>query len=461
MIDFLVEQGVKMRRSPYWPDYHDRRDGGSEPGRTVIADLFDTNELGEWRDKLRPNFMAMPMYHHDGFEISTMKSSLKSKLTMLKVGLQVTRDKLLGRKMAPAGAALQGRMLKAALHAGADIRVNNAVRSFIREGDRIVGVIVDDNGVEKRIMARNGVLVNAGGFSHNQRMRDKYMPNTSAQWTAVPPGDTGEMIESLMEMGAASGQMNECVGNPMSIPPGMESKGQGVDLGRISGQMSYSKPHSFIVDQSGVRYLNESQSYMTFGQQILTRHETVPAIPSWWVFDQQNYDNYMIGGTMPGAPKPKEWYENGFLKKAATIEELATAIKVDPATLRATADRFNGFARKGVDEDFDRGGSAYSRWLGDKYSKPSATLGTVEKGPFYAMPIYPADVGTYGGVVTDEYARVLKEDGTPFEGLYATGTTTASVMGRIYPGAGASVGPSFVFGYIAARHAAGTGNAPA
>ncbi|HEX7741190.1 MAG TPA: FAD-binding protein, partial [Sphingobium sp.] len=106
-------------------------------------------------------------------------------------------------------------------------------------------------------------------------------------------------------------------------------------------------------------------------------------------------------------------------------------------------------------------GSAYSRWLGDKYSKPSATLGTVEKGPFYAMPIYPADVGTYGGVVTDEYARVLKEDGTPFEGLYATGTTTASVMGRIYPGAGASVGPSFVFGYIAARHAAGTGNAPA
>ena len=69
-------------------------------------------------------------------------------------------------------------------------------------------------------------------------------------------------------------------------------------------------------------------------------------------------------------------------------------------------------------------------------------------------PVVPGDVGTYGGVVTDENARVLRDDGSVIQGLYATGISTASVMGRIYPGAGSSVGPSFVFGYIAAKHAA-------
>lgn len=89
---------------------------------------------------------------------------------------------------------------------------------------------------------------------------------------------------------------------------------------------------------------------------------------------------------------------------------------------------------------------------------PNPALGTVEEGPFYAMQIVPGDVGTFGGAVTDSSARVLREDGTPIAGLYATGTTTAAVMGRTYPGAGCSVGPSLTFGFVAAKHAAGLGN---
>jgi 3-oxosteroid 1-dehydrogenase len=73
--------------------------------------------------------------------------------------------------------------------------------------------------------------------------------------------------------------------------------------------------------------------------------------------------------------------------------------------------------------------------------------------------MYPGDVGTAGGIVTDEFARVLREDGSVIDGLYATGNSTASVVGRCYPGAGASIGASFVFGYIAARHAATAGRA--
>jgi 3-oxosteroid 1-dehydrogenase len=128
-------------------------------------------------------------------------------------------------------------------------------------------------------------------------------------------------------------------------------------------------------------------------------------------------------------------------------------LNIDPATLKATTERFNQFVAKNRDEDFHRGERAYDGWLGDAYHAPSMTLGSIAEPPFYAVPVLPGDVGTYGGVVTDECARVLRNDGSVIPGLYATGVSTASVMGRAYPGAGSSVGPSFVWGYVAAKHA--------
>ena len=270
---------------------------------------------------------------------------------------------------------------------------------------------------------------------------------------------TGEMLRELMTLGAATGQMDEMVGNQMSLPPGVgNTSGDGVVMADISGQMNFTKPHSIVVDQSGVRYMNEGGSYMEFCKNMLARNRTVPALPSWWVFDDQYIRNYMMGNTMAGANKPVEWFTSGYLKKADTIEELASLIGVEAAVLRGTVDRFNAHVRGGKDLDFNRGGRAYDNWLGDPYHSPSATLGAIDRGPFYAAPVVPGNVGTYGGVVTDTNARVLREDGTPIPGLYATGTTTASVMGRIYPGAGSSIGPSFTWGFVAAKHASGTDN---
>jgi len=191
---------------------------------------------------------------------------------------------------------------------------------------------------------------------------------------------------------------------------------------------------------------------------MLERHKTVPAVPSWMIMDSQFMKFHMLASSMPGSKRPQEWFDSGFLRMGETIEDLAKAIDVDPATLRATTERFNTLARKGVDEDFGRGRNAYDAWLGDHTNKPNAGLGTVEVGPFYAVQIVPGDVGTFGGAVTDSNARVLREDGTAVPGLYATGTTAAAVMGRTYPGAGCSIGPSFTFGFVAAKHAAGLDN---
>lgn len=456
MIDFLVANGIKLLRCPWWPDYYDDRPGGSVPGRTVVAELFNSNELGEWRDRLEPNFLGnTPAYHHEGFEIGLAKTSWKGKAEMLKVGMRMIMAKLTGKRWVTAGGALQGRMLQACLAAGVDVRPDNAVKAFITDDSGTVkGVIIEQSGQTWRIGANLGVLVNAGGFSQNQEMRDKYQPGTSTKWTAATAGNTGEMILEMMKIGAAIGQMEEMVGSQMSIPPGKEGNGDGVVLGDLAGgQMHYAKPHNIVVDQSGVRYMNEGGSYMAFCQNMLKRDKIVPAVPSWWICDQRGRDKYH------GGNPPKEWIDSSFLKCADTIEGLAVQIGINPSVLRNTIKTFNDNAREGVDREFGRGNRAYDNWLGDFHRQDgSHTLGPIERGPFYAAPVVPGDVGTYGGVVTDENARVLREDGSVVQGLYASGISTASVMGRIYPGAGSSIGPSFVFGFIAAKHAANAGN---
>ena len=450
MVDFLVDQGIRLNRVSYWPDYYDERPGGSEKGRTVVAELFDVNELGDKKAMLRPNFIPMMSTLDEMLKLRFIKKSWESKRIAVRFVMRTILAKLTGKHYVTAGAALQGRMFQAALNAGAEFRIEAPVKELIVEDGRVTGVVATIGGQPCRIGAKLGVLVNAGGFAHNQKMRDQYIPHTSTKWTNTAEGDTGEMILEMMRHGAAIAQMDEMVGNQMSIPPEMADAAVKPVVQGVTAA-----PHAILVDQSGVRYMNEAGSYMTYCQGMLARHRTVPAVPSWAIMDSQFMKNYSFITPMPGGKKPQSWFDTGFLKKADTIEELAGLLSIDPATLRATVDRFNGFVAKNVDEDFHRGERAYDRWLGDKFHPKNASLGEISEGPFYAAEVVPGDVGTYGGVVTDANARVLRDDGAVIEGLYATGISTASVFGRAYAGAGASVGPSFVWGYVAAQNAVG------
>jgi 3-oxosteroid 1-dehydrogenase len=448
MVDFLVDQGIRLNRVSYWPDYRDEAPGGSEQGRTVVAELFDVNELGDRKGMLRPNFIPMMSTLDEMLKLRFITKSWEARRIAVRFALRTVIAKLTGKHYVTAGAALQGRMFQAALKAGVEFRTEAAVKELVEEGGRVTGVVAMIDGQPRRFGANLGVLINAGGFAHNQKMRDQYIPNTSTKWTNTAEGDTGEMILEMMRHGAAIAQMDEMVGNQMSIPPGMEDAAVKPVVQGVTAA-----PHAILVDQSGLRYMNESGSYMTYCQGMLARHKTVPAVPSWAIMDSQYMKNYGLISPLPSKKKPQEWYDKGYLKKADTIEGLAAELNMDPATLRATIDSFNGFVEKDCDEDFHRGERAYDRWLGDKFHPKNASLGSIAEGPFYAVQVVPGDVGTYGGVVTDEKARVLRDDGSVIDGLYATGISTASVFGRAYAGAGASVGPSFVWGYVAARDA--------
>lgn len=446
MVDFLVDQGVRLTRAKYWPDYYNNLTGGSEAGRTVISELFNTRSLGAWEKHLRPTFLQLQATMQEASDAATAKYRWKGRLAVIKIMARTAWARVAGQHWVSCGAALQGQMLFRALKAGVDVRANMGAEQLIVDQGRIVGVVVQRNGRAWRIGARHGVLINAGGFAQNQAMRDLYLPGSRAEWSNSPSGDTGEMIIESRRIGAALAQMGERVGHQIMQPP--EHQGLYPMM-----QTELAKPHSILVDQTGVRYMNEACSYMEFVKNQMQRDPLSPAIPSWMILDSQYLDRYLLGAGFMTPQRKRLWLSSGFMKQGGSIAELARALDMDEGRLTATVDRFNDFVAAGEDRDFGRGQRAFDRYIGDMDS-PLGSLGSIEKGPFYAVPILPGDIGTFGGIVTDEYARALRGDGSVIAGLYATGNSTASVMGDKYPGAGASVGPSFTWGYVAARHAA-------
>jgi 3-oxosteroid 1-dehydrogenase len=296
------------------------------------------------------------------------------------------------------------------------------------------------------VRARRGVLLSAGGFAHNAEMRRKYggdQPNDGA-WTSANPGDTGEVIDLAMQAGAAVDLMDEAWWIQTSVLP------NGTKLMHISER---TRPGSIMVDSRGQRFVNEAASYMEVGKEQYARSRVADALPCWLVFDTRFRRRYPFVMTPP-AITPKEWITSGYLRRADTLEDLARDCGIDPDGLAQTVTRFNEHARRGQDPDFHRGEARYDHWYGDPAHQPNPSLGPLDKPPYYAVAVWPGDVGTCGGLLTDEHGRVRREDGSTIPGLYATGNTTATVMGRRYLGAGASIGSSMVFAFVAARDAA-------
>jgi 3-oxosteroid 1-dehydrogenase len=458
MVEFLQAQGLEFRRCPGYSDYYSGVRGvvgGSALGRSFEPKAFDADRLGALQDRLRPAVAApLVMYTGEAAKVSTMRSMRGVKVAA-RVGLRTTAARLRRKKYLTNGAALIGSLLATLVARGVPVWTESALEDLVVENGEVTGAVIRKEGNTVRVQARSAVLIASGGFAHNQQMREEVAGDKPAgrpEWTNANPGDTGEAIRIAMNHGAATDLMDEAWWMPgWRRPDGTTS----MSLGERC------KPGSIIVDARGNRYFNEAVAYQEAGQSMFAHEVAVGgAIPSWLIIDSRNRSHYTFGW-FPAGKTPQDWIDQGALKRADTVEDLARQCGIDPDGLVKTVERFNQFAAAGVDDDFHRGEGDHEKYQGDPSYKPNPCLGPISRAPFYAVAMYPGDLGTNGGLLTDEFARVLGADGGPIPGLYATGNCTASVMGRKYLGAGATVGPSTVFGYVAAGHAASAKNGAA
>lgn len=448
MIYFLESEGVEFRRCPGMSDYFSGQRGyrnGSFAGRSIEPKVFNRRKLGEWSRRMRPGFSPLlNIYTGEAAALQAVRSR-GGLSTTLRVGFRTAWGIASGQRYVTNGEALMSRILHALLRRQVPVWLNSPVTELIVEDDRVVGAIVDKEGVRVRVRALDGVLLASGGFARNVEMREQFAGHIgpmSDKWTSANPGDTGEAMQMAMDLGAATDMLDEAWWMTTWMREGQPEMAM---TERV-------KPHSIIVDSHGRRFFNEAIGYQTAGQEIYAHNRrTGAAIPAWLIIDTTHRNNYAFGMLLPGMP-PTSFVKSGDWKKADTLEGLAAQCGIDAEELRQTVERFNKHAAEGVDPDFHRGEGGFEKFYGDPDHKPNECLGPVETAPFYAIPLYPGDIGTSGGLMTDEHARVLRGDSSVVQGLFATGNATASVFGRTYPGAGATIGASAVFAYAAANY---------
>ncbi|MQW75019.1 3-oxosteroid 1-dehydrogenase [Nocardioides sp. dk4132] len=448
---------LRFRWVPQYSDYLPEAPGGRAAGRSCEPVPLDARFLGEELERLHPQYTKAPanmiVTQADFRKLSLGMRTIRGPITGLKVALKRILSGLRGQRMYAMGNAIAIGLRKGLLDAGVPVHYESELRSLLVEDGRVVGVRVERDGATYEVRARRGVVLGSGGFERNLELRERYQPHpTSVEWTTGSQNNTGGGILAGLEAGAAVDLMDDSWWGPTIPLPGRP----------WFCLAERNLPGSIIVNGAGQRYMNEALPYVEATHEIYRGEATgVSHVPSWLVIDQRYRNRYLFAGLGPRQPFPGRWYKHDVVRRADTIEGLAAEIEVPAEALRATVERFNGFARSGVDADFHRGESAYDRYYSDPTVKPNPSLHTIDQGPFYAVKIVPGDLGTKGGLVTDERARVLRADGSVIPGLYAAGNTSAAVMGRTYAGPGATIGPALTFGYLAAEDIAASASASA
>ena len=461
MMDFLehCSDWFEFVWKPGYADYYPELPGGSERGSTINVPEIDLRKLGaEEQNLLAPLALAPKGIWFAPKDLRLfyqVRQNWRGKAVLVKLIWRMFRARVFGDRMAAIGQSLMARMRLALQEHDIPLWLSAPMTELITDvGGRVVGAVVERDGAAIRIAARGGVVLATGGFDHDMQWRRRYLPLLEQDWSFGNPAATGDGIRAGEKVGAATDLLDEAWWFPAMCWPD----------GRLQFMLNERMmPAQFVVNGAGKRFINEAAPYMDFAHAMIEGQRSgVDHVPCWLVTDIGSFHRYVVGGHLPipkvpfapvptGRKIPQAWLDSGIVAAAASFEELAVKIGVPAGELCDTAKRFNDLARRGHDDDFNRGDSAYDNYYGDP-TLPNPNLAPLGKPPYLAFQIILGDLGTSGGLLTDEHARVLREDGSVIAGLYATGNTSAAVMGRSYAGAGATIGPAMTFGYVAAQH---------
>ena len=442
MVRMLEGMGLKWARNAEHPDYYPRM-AGARVGRTIEAAMLDETILGPCLKTLRTSPVKVPpMLTRDAGNCMRAKTGFRPMLTALRVVLGDWATHFAGRPRASRGRALLVNLMRQVQEAGIPLLLETRLVEIRADQGRVTGVTVETPQGRQDMEAPAGVMLAAGGFARNRDLRLKYHGDVDGSWTSAPPEDEGDALLAGQAIGADTEFTQHAWWQPsLLIAPGMAA----ITLSERAF------PGSIIVDETGQRYMNEAESYMTSGARM--RAHGGARHPHWLIYDSGFTSRYIFRALGTG-PVQDMMARNGYLKQADTLEGLAGACGLDAGALRTTVERFNRFAASGVDEDFARGATDYDQYWADPANRPNPSLGPILKAPFFAARIAPGDLGTNGGLMTDEDSRVLDREGQPIAGLYAAGNCSGSPFGGYYPGAGATIGAATTFGYVGACHAA-------
>ena len=423
-----------------FPDYHPEHPGAKPGGgRSLECPLYPYADLGDWQDRV------------------TIGPQLSGNIMMSETSLGrgapdgVAPEEMARRRIRDergAGQGLIGPLLRACLDRGIEPHVGTRATRLIMADDTVAGVRFDS--AEGPFEVRAGAVVLAtGGFEWDRKLVTSFIRGPLERSASVPT-NTGDGLRMAMRVGSDLGNMREAWWVPIIDVP---IEGEGMAAWQVNGERS--RPHSIMINTHGKRFTNEAANYNALGAAFhvldVSTFEYINH-PAWLVFDDHYLARYGLAGFKSGQGRPTpDWITEG-----ATLTELSDKIGVPTEALAATIERWNGQTAAGQDTDFGRGDGVHERWWGDpKYGDSAlSTIGPLDTAPFYAVKVRSGALGTKGGPRTDGNARVLDVDGDPIVGLYAAGNVMASAMGMTYGGAGGTLGPAMVFGYLAGRDAA-------
>ncbi|WP_230465227.1 3-oxosteroid 1-dehydrogenase [Nocardia seriolae] len=453
--DFLAGHSpLRMRWVPGYSDYYPEAPGGRAHGRSVEPVPYDATGLGAELDTLEPDYAKAPrnvvVTQAEFRRLHLGLRNPRSPLTAIGIAGRWLVATVLRRRVLARGQALSAMLRAGLISANVPLWLDTPLVELCTEDGRVTGAVVLRDGREQVLTARRGVVVAAGGFEHNEVMRKQFQRQPiGTDWSVGAKANTGDGIRAGQAVGGAVEFMDDAWWGP-SIPLPREA---------WFCLAERNLPGSVVVNARGERFMNECLPYVEAVHRMyggVNGQGEGPGenLPAWLIFDQRYRNRYQFAGVPPRQPLPGRWFKSGALTRADSLPELAEKLGLPVEKFEATVSRFNEFAAAGADPDFGRGNSAYDNYYGDPRNHPNPNLGALESGPFYAAKLVPGDLGTKGGLVTDVHGRVLREDGTPIDGLYAAGNASAPVMGHTYAGPGATIGPALVFAYLSARHAA-------
>lgn len=470
-IDMFLEQGPRMVAffrehtslafvdGNAIPDFHGKSPSAALGGRSVCAAPFDARALGDDVKRIRPpldQVSPLGMGIASGADMRHFLNATRKAASFAHVAKRILRHVYetarYGRGLwLVGGNALVARLYKSARDLGVTVLTSAPAEAPIVENGRVVGLRIAGG----ELRARRGVVLAAGGFPHDVARKAAmfaHAPTGREHFSAAPESNTGDGL-ALGE--AAGGRVRDDLANsgawaPVSLPPRADG-----GFGRFPHLVERAKPGLIMVTPAGRRFANEADFDHDVMQGLFAAIPKGEPVAAWMICDESFRRRYGLGRVRPFPFPVAPWLNNGYLKRGKTIGELARQCGVDGAQLEATVRAFNIGASQGRDDEFHRGESAYNRIQGEPEHKPNPCVAPIVKAPFYAVRIAPGSLGTFAGLKTDEYARVLDVEDRPIAGLYAVGNDMASVMGGRYPAGGITLGPGMTFGYIAAHHASG------